>query len=685
MENKSDTESLEEQHLSGLNQIQLSEEAIEALKERGEEKMSEVRVAVDQKEIERRGREEKGRQSRLIRLQNEAIASSRANETIEMRWDQLSSFQIPQELQREIDLQKSACDQIMQSKEQLIRDLHIKLREKDEDYVNNLRNQEQQVQELLTRKHTEFRNIQKRLEEEVKLIEETYEQERAQLLSHQQKELDELLTQRSGDEVTFLKRRQDREENFQEDMGQLLDQGTEKHNVLKVELESNIQSLKEQLEEIRATYQLNAEKLDYNYRVLTELDLEKTTELTRYRKRVNKLKDQVSQHKQRMRDLEEQSAKTNEQLANDHKSLTNKFKGLQTKFKHFEELDIKKYEDLWKMHDEEIRLLVDQVLAGDRVVSEQILGWGWQEPDLALLTPSTPSSNAHSANNMQPNTNTNTPMTNDTNNTTNSTHQLSTESLQSMPSNEARNTAKMVEREQRITAVKLRQMLELLVSQTNFLLDRHVQEALASLEEGEDKDSARMEKVLDALNIESEDDVRLLIDFFFAKERRKKKKKKNTATSGGGGEEEEEEEEEDEEEIAARLKTLIISPEQVIHAIQAFLDERELRSSEGGGGASGAGGSRRSTNRRSRRRGEDKWGPWERFAGVLGEEKEEGLEQLESEMGRMIQVLDTRKKLLQQVQTAQERNEHLRAALDRYLSAPVNDDLYVPPTQTIHL
>lgn len=37
------------------------------------------------------------------------------------------------------------------------------------------------------------------------------------------------------------------------------------------------------MEEIRATYQLNTEKLDYNYRVLTELDVEKNAELARYK------------------------------------------------------------------------------------------------------------------------------------------------------------------------------------------------------------------------------------------------------------------------------------------------------------------------------------------------------------------------------------------------------------------
>jgi hypothetical protein len=70
----------------------------------------------------------------------------------------------------------------------------------------------------------------------------------------------------------------------------LITSGADQYNKLKIELEMNIQALKQQLEEIRATYQLNTEKLDYNYRVLTELDVEKNAELARYKRRLNKLK-----------------------------------------------------------------------------------------------------------------------------------------------------------------------------------------------------------------------------------------------------------------------------------------------------------------------------------------------------------------------------------------------------------
>jgi hypothetical protein len=49
-------------------------------------------------------------------------------------------------------------------------------------------------------------------------------------------------------------------------------QDAEDLNILKIKLETEIQTLEQQLEEMRATYQLNQEKLDYNYRVLVERD-----------------------------------------------------------------------------------------------------------------------------------------------------------------------------------------------------------------------------------------------------------------------------------------------------------------------------------------------------------------------------------------------------------------------------
>ena len=45
---------------------------------------------------------------------------------------------------------------------------------------------------------------------------------------------------------------------------------------------------------MRATYQLNTEKLEYNYRVLTERDNENTSTLQKQKKKLTKIKDDLS-------------------------------------------------------------------------------------------------------------------------------------------------------------------------------------------------------------------------------------------------------------------------------------------------------------------------------------------------------------------------------------------------------
>lgn len=54
------------------------------------------------------------------------------------------------------------------------------------------------------------------------------------------------------------------------------------------------QTLEQQLEEMRATYQLNTEKLEYNYRVLTERDMENTATLSHQKRKLTKLNDALS-------------------------------------------------------------------------------------------------------------------------------------------------------------------------------------------------------------------------------------------------------------------------------------------------------------------------------------------------------------------------------------------------------
>jgi dynein regulatory complex protein 1 len=322
---------------------------------------------------------------RLAKLQHEALASAKANAAIEMKWGELLEKEIPQELHHDIQIQMDSCNAIIKSKDELIADFQTQLRAKDEEYVRTLRQQADDVDELINRIRREFKELQYEYDKELDAIEEAYFEERDRIITEHTAEIDGMFETRRNKEVTYKERKQASEEQYQLDVEALITKGADDYNKLKIDLEMNIQALKQQLEEIRATYQLNTEKLDYNYRVLTELDVEKNAELARYKRRLNKLKGQLNLLVTRFTEMEAADTKTNHELTEDYRGLTLKYKDLQAKFRHFEIADTTKYDEVWAMHEGEVKDLVDQLLKADKIISEQHLGLGWRPPDMHAL------------------------------------------------------------------------------------------------------------------------------------------------------------------------------------------------------------------------------------------------------------------------------------------------------------
>lgn len=64
------------------------------------ELVTSIRVDADNRENDRRIEEENKRQDRLWRLQEEAVASGKANAAVEMKWNELMEHNMPQDLNR---------------------------------------------------------------------------------------------------------------------------------------------------------------------------------------------------------------------------------------------------------------------------------------------------------------------------------------------------------------------------------------------------------------------------------------------------------------------------------------------------------------------------------------------------------------------------------------------------------
>ena len=96
----------------------------------------------------------------------------------------------------------------------------------------------------------------------------------------------------------------------------------EEYNILKIRLETDVQNLEQHLEAMRATYQLNTEKLEYNYRVLVERDHENQSTISQQRRKIARQRESLLALKSRYGDSDKRYQDENVRLTDEYRRVT---------------------------------------------------------------------------------------------------------------------------------------------------------------------------------------------------------------------------------------------------------------------------------------------------------------------------------------------------------------------------
>ena len=663
-------------HKSGLQQVSESLYHLDKRKSGGIQDVTQIRVATDEEESRRRVNDEKMRHERLTKLQQEALSSAKANAAIEMKWAELLEKDIPQELHHDIQLQMASCQSIISSKDSLTSEFLLQLRSKDEEYVRALRQQSEDVENLLTHIRSEFKDMQTEYDKEIDAIEDAYLDERDRIIADHTMDIDQLFESRRNKEVHYKETKQKREEQYQKEIEELITKGADQYNKLKIELEMNIQTLKQQLEEIRATYQLNTEKLDYNYRVLTELDVEKNAELTRYKRRLTRLKDQLNHYASKFNQMNSSDSKINSDLTENYRRLTQKYKDLQAKFRHFEVADTQKFDEVWGMHEDEAKDLIDQLLKADKILTEQQLGWVWKAPDMHSLTMN---NKQHIGGGDQSASAT-------------KTEGAGTGSGAGATDNSTiEGTAKTGPM---VSGSRIRSVLKILSQEAGFLgLQPQVQRSIDEIPDEKSSDLGSAEAMLRALGINSEEKVVLLMNYFFTDN-----VQGCMVEMEGEGDALPKEDEVDgfgepiqsrlygEDDLALNFPgedmdelRVMISPESVMGAIKAFLDDTVVSASLGATKKEDPGGAG------AKKKANSIQTYWTQLSQVVSDDSVGVWSQLESDIKNYKDILKKRKDTIAEVDDLTVQNDELKRVLNQYLGDQKNEMFCIPPSQTMRV
>lgn len=207
------------------------------------------------------------------------------------------------------------------------------------------------INALIASMKSQFAEMREHYDQQLQTIESEFDRERVDILDRNKQEIEQLFNEHKVVETSFLDKRQKEEEENARQLEEVMSQDANKQAEQKIKLETEMQILEKCMEDMKAVYKLNQEKLGFNYDVLNERQQV-------YLKQKKGLRQKLQKDNQRLRDELEifkvqqaEAKRLNSSYTREYKWFTNEFIKLQKRFEKFEKADDKRIKEIWSMND----------------------------------------------------------------------------------------------------------------------------------------------------------------------------------------------------------------------------------------------------------------------------------------------------------------------------------------------
>ncbi|MBN3303289.1 DRC1 protein, partial [Amia calva] len=665
-------------------QVEQSRKRMTKLQADGTELVTNIQVAADWRESRRRTEEEEAKRQRTEKLENEAKASLEKFEEIAKKWTSSRMKEIPQELRDALNTQQHQCALLIEEKNKVIHDLQQELKVSDNRYVKDLKKQAEDIDLMIERMEEQIKNLMKSYREEQDQIEKAFEMERRELLDNSFKKWEQMMHNRRDKELEYLTLRMKSVEEQEKQLQQLRVEDAEEYNMIKIKLETDVQLLEQQLQQMKATFQLNQEKLEYNFQVLKKRDEENTITKSQQKRRITRLQDVLNNLRIKLAKQEKQSWEDNRSLTDDYERIMQQYTDTQRKMRQFAAVDAKTFEEMWLMNEAEVKELVEKALETDRLIHEQQLGLAWMRPPLPFTARSGP---------VLPQRSTKRPAAQLAGELLLRGSEAGEEKVRGSgpaalvspgseppaPDQEALDSGPLQgpsEEHVPISPQTVKRLLQILCDEAGFLIESKLLTLLSPLEKDQ-QSLMKLDAIFLALGIENEDDVYALTDFFIKYREQQGGNTEFSAEDSSLSQSEGRAERRREVSGMAPGGTVsdLIHPNDVLKALRAFTAHRcrtrEKRLSK-------------VLNLEDRDDSEDA-AFWDAMARVIPESKLKTWDALETALEKYYHVLTERAALIDDTQGLKQQNAELRMLLHQYVNSRVNAELEIPPTQVMQM
>lgn len=285
--------------------IQTSDKALSELLLDGTELITNVRVANDKREIDRRRDEKKIRDNLLADLQNESVEADVKFMDLKKRWVELIGYKDPMGLYEGLEYQKSKIDNLMAQKNGVIQQLHDALDNSDQRYYEDQEKQDDDIGCLIERIDCQVEVMKRAYRQHLELLQKTIDDERDAFKNSETEKWQNLYDVREEYEQTNMSRKKEQSTEYTFEIKKIALEHEELIRSTKIRLERDNDELQVQLQNVKAEILLNSEKLSYNHHVLQKRSDENVIIKGQQKKRLNKLNGLITGLKTKIKSVKD--------------------------------------------------------------------------------------------------------------------------------------------------------------------------------------------------------------------------------------------------------------------------------------------------------------------------------------------------------------------------------------------
>lgn len=366
-------------------QLETSDKVVSELVQNGNDLISNIRLANDRREVQRRIKEAELRDVLLTDLQKESQLSAAKFEEISMKWSDIEDVVDPMEIHENLEKQKTRINELMEQKLIIISECRDELNSADTRYAKDLDKHNDDISCLVERIDKQMDVMKRTYREHLEILEKTIEDERKILQIITTKKWESMYEKRAVNEETKMRREAEKAEFYANEIKRIQLEHEELIRATKIRLENDNQALEIEVQKLKRNIQLNSEKLDYNFQVLKKREDENVMVRNQQKRRLSKLADSIVSLKRKLKEAKSTCIVETKKFTADIMKLHGKILDLERKSDLFAEQNNKKYLTVWDINYEECEKALDQVLKIDKMLWEQQLELEWENPNVKLV------------------------------------------------------------------------------------------------------------------------------------------------------------------------------------------------------------------------------------------------------------------------------------------------------------